>query len=195
MARAVRVFAESWSGVIPRSQAPPGSALSWRLFVPSPRLCLGLNCLGGSAASSGKASRQRKPKSRQSLQDTPFPGGAWERGQRPRAGGACKTLRSQAEPGTERDGACKTVRSQAEPGSEDEEAEPGTEERTMNKEDAFLAIRDSIQHDVGNRGLARDPAANLITACPDDFAAACRSIAEHPAPVVGVVTGFWIPDE
>src|SRR5258707_15589890 len=63
----------------------------------------------------------------------------------------------------------------------------------MTLDDKLLAIRDVIQHDVGNRGLARDPVANLINACPDDFAAACRSIAEHPAPVVGVVTGFWIP--
>ncbi len=47
--------------------------------------------------------------------------------------------------------------------------------------------------DVGSRGLARDPTDNLFTACPDDFAAACRSIAEHAAPRVGVVTGFMIP--
>jgi hypothetical protein len=33
----------------------------------------------------------------------------------------------------------------------------------------------------------------LFTACPDDFAAACRSIAEHPASRVGVVTGFMVP--
>src|SRR5262245_21569332 len=59
--------------------------------------------------------------------------------------------------------------------------------------DKLMAIRDVIQRDAGNRGLARDPAANLINACPDDLAAACKSIAEHPAPVVGVVTGFWIP--
>lgn len=59
--------------------------------------------------------------------------------------------------------------------------------------DKLLLIRDLIQRDAGNRGLARDPAANLINACPDDLAAACRSIAEHQSPVVGVVTGFWIP--
>src|SRR5262249_51245750 len=47
--------------------------------------------------------------------------------------------------------------------------------------------------DPGGRGLARDPDANLINACPDDLASACRSIAEHPSPVVGDVTGFWIP--
>ena len=39
--------------------------------------------------------------------------------------------------------------------------------------------RNLIQEDVGNRGLRTDPDANLITACADDFAAACRSIAEH----------------
>jgi hypothetical protein len=57
----------------------------------------------------------------------------------------------------------------------------------------LTAIRDLIQEDVGNRGLRTDPNDNLITACPDDFEAACRSIAEHPAPAVGVVTGFFIP--
>ena len=40
----------------------------------------------------------------------------------------------------------------------------------------------------------RDPVDNLITACPDDFANACRSIAEHPEPFVGIVTGFFIPN-
>ncbi len=54
-------------------------------------------------------------------------------------------------------------------------------------------LRDLIQDDVGNRGLRTDPKRNLINACPDDFAAACRSIAEHPAPVLAVVTGFFIP--
>jgi hypothetical protein len=58
---------------------------------------------------------------------------------------------------------------------------------------ALLAeIRDLVQQDVGGRGLARDPHDNLLTACPDDFAAACRSIAETPEPVLGVVTGFYI---
>jgi len=54
-------------------------------------------------------------------------------------------------------------------------------------------IRDLIQEDVGNRGLRADPAANLITACPADLSAACRSIAEAPDPVLGIVTGFYIP--
>jgi D-glutamate cyclase len=55
------------------------------------------------------------------------------------------------------------------------------------------AIRDLIQEDVGHRGLRSDPVSNLITACSGDFEAACRSIAEHPAPAVCVVTGFFIP--
>ena len=63
----------------------------------------------------------------------------------------------------------------------------------MTIDDTLRALRDTIQVDVGNRGLARDPADNLFTACPDDFAAACRSIADHPAPRVGIVTGFMIP--
>ncbi|HVS40607.1 MAG TPA: DUF4392 domain-containing protein [Gemmataceae bacterium] len=60
--------------------------------------------------------------------------------------------------------------------------------------DALLrAIRDVIQVDVNQRGLAADPEANLVNACPDDFAAACRSIAETPKPGLCVVTGFYIP--
>ena len=60
--------------------------------------------------------------------------------------------------------------------------------------DTFLHdLRDLIQDDVGQRGLARDPIDNLLTARPDDFAAACHSIADHPAPRVGIVTGFMIP--
>lgn len=55
------------------------------------------------------------------------------------------------------------------------------------------SIRDLIQHDVGNRGLRTDPMANLITACPHDFGAACRSIFEAPAAAIGIVTGFYIP--
>jgi uncharacterized protein YcsI (UPF0317 family) len=57
----------------------------------------------------------------------------------------------------------------------------------------LLQMRDLIQHDIGNRGLRTDPHENLITCCADDFVAACRSIAEHPAPAVGIVTGFYIP--
>ncbi|MBM4071255.1 MAG: DUF4392 domain-containing protein [Planctomycetes bacterium] len=60
--------------------------------------------------------------------------------------------------------------------------------------DAVLqAMRDLVQEDVGNRGLARDPAANLLQACAGDFAEACRSIAATPKPAVGIVTGFYIP--
>ncbi len=53
-------------------------------------------------------------------------------------------------------------------------------------------MRDLIQVDVNKRGLARDPTGNLITFCRDDFANACRSIAEEPRPVLAVVTGFYI---
>jgi D-glutamate cyclase len=54
------------------------------------------------------------------------------------------------------------------------------------------AMRDLIQQDVNHRGLATDPTANLLNACPDDFAAACRSIADTSHPNLGVVTGFYI---
>jgi len=60
----------------------------------------------------------------------------------------------------------------------------------MTMYDEILAL---VQIDVGNRGLARDPAENLVTATAGDFAAACASIAGHPAPRVGIVTGFMIP--
>jgi hypothetical protein len=63
----------------------------------------------------------------------------------------------------------------------------------MAPDDQLRSIRDAIQTDVGNRGLARDPTDNLLTACPGDFALACRSMANHPAPRVGIVTGFMIP--
>jgi len=68
---------------------------------------------------------------------------------------------------------------------------------------AVRAIRDLIQEDIGKRGLATEPARNLLTACPNDLLGACRSIAEVPTaplrsrlvsePVVAVVTGFYIP--
>jgi D-glutamate cyclase len=63
----------------------------------------------------------------------------------------------------------------------------------MNVDQKLTAIRDLIQQDVGNRGLARDPARNLINACPDDFANACASIAQHPNSKLEIVTGFFIP--
>src|SRR5690242_15222098 len=60
--------------------------------------------------------------------------------------------------------------------------------------DALLErIREIIQRDVNNRGLARDPHDNLFTHCRDDFANACRSIAETPRPFIIIVTGFFIP--
>jgi hypothetical protein len=60
--------------------------------------------------------------------------------------------------------------------------------------DAILQkIRDLIQEDAGQRGLRSDPVNNLITACPDDFARACQSLAETENPAVAVVTGFFIP--
>jgi hypothetical protein len=49
-----------------------------------------------------------------------------------------------------------------------------------------------VQTDPGGRGLARDPLDNLFTACPDDFAAACRIIAEAPTAAIHIVTGFYI---
>jgi hypothetical protein len=61
----------------------------------------------------------------------------------------------------------------------------------MNQE-LFDAIRDTIQIDIGNRGLARDPQRNLFTQFPDDFRLAALSIGQHPKPRVGLVTGFMI---
>jgi hypothetical protein len=55
------------------------------------------------------------------------------------------------------------------------------------------SLRALIQRDVNNRGLARDPRDNLFTACRDDFAHACRSLAETPHPCLAIVTGFFIP--
>ncbi len=54
-------------------------------------------------------------------------------------------------------------------------------------------LRDIIQDDIGKRGLRTDPERNLVNACLDDFHAACKSLAEHPAPGLAVVTGFFIP--
>jgi hypothetical protein len=56
----------------------------------------------------------------------------------------------------------------------------------------LTAIRDLIQQDPGGRGLRTDPVNNLVTACADDFEAACRSIAETPQPTLAIVTGFYI---
>jgi hypothetical protein len=63
----------------------------------------------------------------------------------------------------------------------------------MNLRQKLDALRGIVQQDVGGRGLARVPGDNLLTACPEDFAAACHSLAEAPAAVLGVVTGFFIP--
>lgn len=60
--------------------------------------------------------------------------------------------------------------------------------------DALLdELRALIQRDVNKRGLDRDPSDNLFTACRDDFANACRSIADTPHPAIAIVTGFFIP--
>ena len=59
-------------------------------------------------------------------------------------------------------------------------------------DDALSSIRALIQEDINRRGLAADPADNLLTACPDDFRQACVSLAEHPRPTLAIVTGFFI---
>jgi hypothetical protein len=59
--------------------------------------------------------------------------------------------------------------------------------------DVLAQMRDLIQQDPGQRGLAADPAANLFNACADDFAAACHSISGTAQAAVAVVTGFFIP--
>ena len=65
----------------------------------------------------------------------------------------------------------------------------------MNAIEELLArIQAAIQVDVGGRGLARDPAENLLTATAGDFAAACASFPTRgAATTVGIVTGFMIP--
>lgn len=63
----------------------------------------------------------------------------------------------------------------------------------MTADEKLAAILAAVQTDPGNRGLGRVPGDNLFTACPGDFAAACRSIAGHLKPAIRVVTGFFIP--
>src|SRR5262249_29115301 len=64
----------------------------------------------------------------------------------------------------------------------------------MTTDEKLAAILAAVQTDPGNRGLARDPHDNLLTATAGDFEATCRSIAEHPTgPALHVVTGFLIP--
>jgi hypothetical protein len=53
-------------------------------------------------------------------------------------------------------------------------------------------VRDLIQRDVNSRGLAADPVDNLLTACPDDFENAARSLAAPSTQKVGILTGFFI---
>jgi hypothetical protein len=59
---------------------------------------------------------------------------------------------------------------------------------------ALTSIRELIQQDPCNRGLAADPKSNLFTACHDDFEVACRSLAGDREPFIDIVTGFFIPD-
>jgi hypothetical protein len=63
----------------------------------------------------------------------------------------------------------------------------------VNVDQKLEAILAAIQQDPGNRGLGRDPQANLFNACPEDFSRACRSLSEQRRPQLAVVTGFWIP--
>lgn len=63
----------------------------------------------------------------------------------------------------------------------------------MTTDEKLSAILAAVQTDPGGRGLARDPRDNLFTACPGDFAAACRSVADDPTGGVAVLTGFYIP--
>src|ERR1051326_4548238 len=65
----------------------------------------------------------------------------------------------------------------------------------MNVDQKLAAIREVIQRDVGNRGLARDPDDNLLTRTRGDFANACASIASHADPTLEVVTEFLIPGD
>ncbi len=57
----------------------------------------------------------------------------------------------------------------------------------------FDRILACVHRDPGRRGLAVYPTDNLLTYTRDDFAAACRHIADHPAAALGIVTGFFIP--
>jgi hypothetical protein len=50
-----------------------------------------------------------------------------------------------------------------------------------------------IQRDANNRGLAADPNDNLLTACKDDFVAACNDLQTRKTWWIGIVTGFYIP--
>jgi len=63
----------------------------------------------------------------------------------------------------------------------------------VNIEQKLMAMRNLVQVDIGKRGLRSDPEANLITACPDDFVNACRSVADTPQAILQIITGFLIP--
>lgn len=63
----------------------------------------------------------------------------------------------------------------------------------MTTDEKLAAILAAVQTDPGNRGLGKVPGDNLFTACSGDFAAICRRISNHLKPVIGVVTGFYIP--
>ncbi len=58
----------------------------------------------------------------------------------------------------------------------------------MTADEKLAAILAAVQTDPGRRGLVE-----LFTACPSDFAAACRVIAKRPQAIINVVTGFIIP--
>src|SRR5207253_2435683 len=79
------------------------------------------------------------------------------------------------------------------PPAEPELAACGVAGHTMTADEKLAAILAAIQTDPGNRGLARDPHDNLFTACPGDFAAACRSFVNDPQAALDVTTGFFIP--
>ena len=59
----------------------------------------------------------------------------------------------------------------------------------MTADEKLAAILAAVQVDAGNRGLAE-----LFAACPGDFAAACRSLAEAEFISANIITGFYIPD-
>lgn len=63
----------------------------------------------------------------------------------------------------------------------------------MTTDEKLAAILATVQTDPGHRGLARDPHDNLFTACPRDFASACRSLASSKQLDVRIVSGFFIP--
>jgi hypothetical protein len=50
----------------------------------------------------------------------------------------------------------------------------------------------AVQVDIAGRGLQKDPKRNLVTETPGDFERACADLANHAAPHVAIVTGFYI---